>query len=124
MAKQYACVDCLGDDETLMQKTQCGPDLEVDRCLRCGGIWLDNGEFEKLAGLGPFYVDNLEAPTTAQAARNPDRQCPKCRKSLKIMRYDKMPEVEFDVCPTCGGLWCDAGELKAVSVHYHAQEEK
>jgi uncharacterized protein len=120
MAKQYPCVDCLGEDETLMEKTQCGPGLEVDRCPRCGGLWLDHGEFEKLAALDPFYVDNLETPIAPRDTRNPDRTCPLCRTHLKIMRYDKMPDIEFDVCPRCGGLWCDAGELKAVSAHYHS----
>jgi Zn-finger nucleic acid-binding protein len=120
MAKQYPCVDCMGDDEILMQKTQCGPDLEVDRCPRCGGIWLDNGELETLAALGPFYTENLETPVASRAERNPDRHCPKCKKPLEIMRYDKMPEIEFDVCPKCGGLWCDAGELKAVCSKYHS----
>ncbi len=119
MEKQYPCVGCLVQDELPMQKIRCGPDLEVDRCRRCGGIWLDCGEFEKLIELGSFYVDNLEAPAEAEPEINPERLCPKCRVRLKVMRYDKMPEVEVDVCPKCGGLWCDAGELKAVSEKYH-----
>ncbi|MFI5322212.1 MAG: zf-TFIIB domain-containing protein [Thermodesulfobacteriota bacterium] len=24
--------------------------IRIDRCSRCGGVWLDNGELEKLAG--------------------------------------------------------------------------
>jgi len=25
-------------------------DIEVDSCLRCGGVWLDGGELQKLIG--------------------------------------------------------------------------
>jgi Zn-finger nucleic acid-binding protein len=24
--------------------------IRIDRCSNCGGVWLDNGELEKLAG--------------------------------------------------------------------------
>jgi Zn-finger nucleic acid-binding protein len=119
MAKQYPCVGCLVQDEIPMQKIRCGPDLEVDRCRRCGGIWLDCGEFEKLIELGSFYIGHLDEPAEAEPEINPERKCPKCRVRLKVMRYEKMPEVEVDVCPQCGGLWCDAGELKAISAKYH-----
>ncbi|HSC34232.1 MAG TPA: zf-TFIIB domain-containing protein [Thermodesulfobacteriota bacterium] len=26
--------------------------ISIDRCSTCGGVWLDNGELEKLAGAG------------------------------------------------------------------------
>lgn len=39
------CPTCGGQLEALMFKG-----VEIDRCLSCGGVWLDEGELEKLAG--------------------------------------------------------------------------
>ncbi|HEQ71512.1 MAG TPA: hypothetical protein ENN69_03405 [Spirochaetia bacterium] len=118
MAKQLNCVDCALHYEVPMMKTTCGPDLVVDRCARCGGIWLDSGEFETLVKLGAFYITHLDKPAETEAERNPERKCPKCKVPLSIMKYEKMPDVELDVCPKCGGLWCDAGELKTIGEAY------
>lgn len=39
------------------------------------------------------------------------KQCPQCRhKALKITRYQ---DQEIDVCPSCRGLWFEAGEFDA-----------
>ncbi len=45
-------------DICYMKCPKCGGDLhevlfrgiKIDRCAACGGVWLDNGELEKLAG--------------------------------------------------------------------------
>jgi Zn-finger nucleic acid-binding protein len=35
--------------------------------------------------------------------------CPVCRKDALIVEYNK---IELDYCPTCQGVWFDAGELE------------
>ncbi len=49
-----------------MKCPKCGADLapklfqtvEIDRCTECGGVWLDPGELEKLAGhVSHFFGD-------------------------------------------------------------------
>ncbi len=37
--------------------------------------------------------------------------CPKCREPMFVMEYD---HVEIDVCPDCGGVWLDGGEMAAI----------
>ena len=37
--------------------------------------------------------------------------CPKCREPMFVMEYE---HVEMDVCPECGGVWLDGGELAAI----------
>jgi Zn-finger nucleic acid-binding protein len=114
MKKQMLCIDCVPHHEIPMVKTRCGPDLEVDRCPRCGGIWFDGGEFEKLIELGAFYISFLDGKAETAPENNPERRCPKCNVKLAVTKFPKMPEIEIDVCPQCQGLWCDAGELKAI----------
>jgi len=36
--------------------------------------------------------------------------CPVCNKALKTLEYEKQ---EVDLCPKCGGIWFDKGELLA-----------
>ncbi|MGD1119152.1 MAG: zf-TFIIB domain-containing protein [Dehalococcoidales bacterium] len=35
--------------------------------------------------------------------------CPVCKKVALIVEYDR---IELDYCPSCGGVWFDAGELE------------
>lgn len=37
--------------------------------------------------------------------------CPKCGQKLAAEGYSN---VEIDVCPSCKGVWLDAGELKTI----------
>lgn len=37
--------------------------------------------------------------------------CPKCGQPLAL---EKHGTVEMDVCPSCRGLWLDAGELETI----------
>ncbi len=39
------CPKCGGDLSVLMFRG-----IEIDKCKDCSGVWLDNGELEKLAG--------------------------------------------------------------------------
>lgn len=39
------------------------------------------------------------------------RVCPKCDTGLFVVHFK---DIEVDVCPTCRGVWLDAGELEAL----------
>jgi Zn-finger nucleic acid-binding protein len=42
--------------------------VEIDRCTKCGGIWLDHGEAEKLLSIGTHMVGQvIEEQRKAQA---------------------------------------------------------
>ena len=48
----------------------------------------------------------------AQAERKSHwMKCPKCGASLNETEYH---HVKVDVCPDCGGMWFDAGEIEMV----------
>jgi len=61
--------------------------VEVDMCTNCGGIWLDETEFEELLGT---------------------IRCPRCQ---QMMQLRELRGVEYDICPGCGSVWLDRGEL-------------
>jgi uncharacterized protein len=55
-----------------------------------------------------------QAQTRAERARLKElhwMHCPKCGQELVAERCDS---VEIDVCPSCKGIWLDAGELGAI----------
>jgi Zn-finger nucleic acid-binding protein len=89
-------------------------DVEIDHCVRCGGIWLDAGELELLLDarkadrlLGSFREDRT-------AAEQP-RKCPICGKKMaKIVVGTSQPALRIDECRRRHGLWFDRGELKQV----------
>lgn len=75
--------------------------VTVDRCVACGGIWLDVGE---LAELHP--PEGITA-----TIRGPSRLgCPVCRSPMGLVDFG---EVRADWCQSCG-LYFDAGEVERV----------
>ncbi len=79
-------------------KTQAVDDVEIDFCPKCGGVWLDEGEMERLAGLDPFASRRL-----------------KCSHCHTEMVTNVIHGVEIDVCPVCHTVWLDRGELEKLS---------
>ena len=47
-------------------------------------------------------------------------QCPKCNVPGFVVEYEG---VELDMCPDCGGIWFDRGELDLVLGHDHPVEK-
>jgi uncharacterized protein len=94
-------------DQTALTPTRLrlrGPEVEVDECSRCGGIFLDADEILHLSG------DHALNQQLRQGA--PDdhsgRQCPECHVR---MEHEYAKGVELEACPRCHGLWLDKGEL-------------
>ncbi len=69
-----------------MSPTQVGH-VELDMCMNCGGIWLDDKELDALVGT---------------------MRCPKCDIEMHVK---ELRGVEYDICPSCGSVWLDRGEL-------------
>jgi len=53
--------------EHFMHCPRCGMSLEeityrgiqIDRCFNCGGVWLDESEFDEIAGKEPSFIEEL-----------------------------------------------------------------
>lgn len=112
---------CPACGETLSKLVQA--DLTVDVCkTRCGGIWFDNYELEKVdeahESLGQPLLD-LSPHTAISSDQAAKRRCPKCPDSgMRRNFFSVQQQVEVDGCPTCGGIWLDASELASIRERY------
>lgn len=101
-------------DGTLMEKSTIAGTggVIVDRCAKCGAVWLDKNELERIiaAGaaekvdLGPFGKDKPNGPIAPL-------QCPRDWTVLTEVADSKQMHVLVMVCSDCGGKLLDAGEL-------------
>jgi len=107
----------------LMNCPQCGETMVselfgsawVEVCQSgCKGIWFDAGELAKLdargKGAGPALGEALGVPPTDRPAGR-TFECPLCSVAMGHYRHELAPEVEYDECPGCAGLFLRAGEL-------------
>ncbi|MDY6865932.1 MAG: zf-TFIIB domain-containing protein [Halobacteriota archaeon] len=86
-----------------------GPNIEIDICPKCSGIWLDHGELNKLLRdrkLTDYLTKHIGTKTNSKLV------CPKCG---ALMDIEKAEDVEIDVCLSCHGVWLDQGELGKLS---------
>ena len=81
-----------------------GPDIEVDRCPQCEGVWFDPGELSRAVGkrLGDYLTKHIGTKSDSQLV------CPRCG---GLMDLEYAEDVEVDACIKCGGAWLDADEL-------------
>jgi Zn-finger nucleic acid-binding protein len=117
-----------------MDKTRVGPrgELVLDACRRCGGIWFEFGEVQRLKRLEPQTlwdrVGLRDAPLVTQChechapldrsaaacptcARPNTIACPVCDRTLEVHTHDG---VRLDACRVCKGVWFDHVELAAI----------
>ncbi|HOK89034.1 MAG TPA: zf-TFIIB domain-containing protein [Candidatus Hydrogenedentes bacterium] len=86
--------------------------VEVDWCARCGGVWLDAGEFALLES-----VHGVVPPPPVALHRESARRCPACNGKMTLVRRvipGSDTSVTVDVCVKGHGEWYDAGELESL----------
>lgn len=89
-------------------------DLQADRCLACGGVWLDAREKEILLAT-PGAARTVDTRTNAPRPRATSAEplkCPRDNSQLIVMSDPAQPHVRYESCTVCGGSFFDAGELK------------
>jgi Zn-finger nucleic acid-binding protein len=89
--------------------------VEVDRCLSCGGLWLDVMERDKLLEAGAAALVDTVMPRQANAPKDRTTKCPRDRSSLIHMVARPQSHISYESCTVCGGVFFDAGELKDLS---------
>ena len=131
LAHRLPCPVCLG---VAMEKVMVGntPQVEVDLCRRCGGIWLERGEVQQLRNhphrtsvvrldigappqLGQCH--NCHAPLNRDAGQCPAcghanvLDCPHCARGMQVIWRGPL---RLDICTHCQGTWFDRHELEAL----------
>ena len=88
-------------------------DTEVDRCVRCGGLWFDALEEEEIRGrTGSEAIDT--GPTWQAPMHNvqPKVFCPVDGTLMLRMVDVAQPDIWMECCPVCHGTFLDAGEFR------------
>lgn len=83
-----------------------GPNINIDVCPKCGGIWLDHSELKKLLKdkkISDYLTKDIGTQSKSKLI------CPRCGGLMDLERAD---EIEVDVCLNCNGVWLDQGELE------------
>jgi Zn-finger nucleic acid-binding protein len=94
--------------------------VEIDRCLRCGGTWLDTGELELLGVREGIEAGRLtEAVARGRKGRLGERRCARCRGRLREVLVEGVP---IDCCPRGDGFWFDAQEAERVLAAFRTGE--
>jgi uncharacterized protein len=93
-------------------------DIEVDRCVRCGGLWFDVLEHEELRGR--TGSESIDTGPRWQAAMH-DVQgkvfCPTDGTLMLRMVNAAQPHIWVESCPVCHGTFFDAGEFTDFKEH-------
>lgn len=100
--------------------------IALNECPACGGIWLEDGELNRVLKSGSDITTGLENRVQPSGEivtkRDLNRACPKCNIHLDRYRYNYSSPVELDSCHKCNGVWIDDGELFAI-LDFNQNEE-
>jgi Zn-finger nucleic acid-binding protein len=98
--------------------------VEIERCVACGGTWLDAGELARILDLGGADTEAWQrALENARVGGKTRRRCPRCPRKLQEIRVGTEPSVALDRCPWGDGLWFDRGEMETVIRSHTAGRE-
>ncbi|MFS1424092.1 zf-TFIIB domain-containing protein [Shewanella sp. 10N.286.48.B5] len=90
--------------------------IAVDISQACGGVFFDNHELahfdEQHEKRGTVLIDHLAQFSPPALDYSKRINCPKCTDIVMARQfYSPKHQIEIDICPGCGGIWFDYGEL-------------
>jgi len=88
---------------------------EYDLCPRCGGLWLDRGEFRLLTRESDVYKENFKDEYLREPLKDPVEyiSCVRCGKFMNRKNFGKISGVVIDECGK-HGVWLDRGEIEKI----------
>ena len=85
----------------------------VDRCTTCKGLWFDMLEHKDVKGKEAAQaLDVGDAKTGKAFNKQVDVKCPLDGQRMTRMTALGQPHIHFEQCPTCHGVFFDAGEFR------------
>lgn len=111
-----SALTCPGCRTPLATSTLSG--LTLDQCPACGGLWVAQQVFEKIAAdreQRGLVLTSLPGPASSPVTLAPVRYrpCPHCARLMNRLNYARISGVVLDVCKD-HGLWFDQDELRQV----------
>jgi len=97
--------------------------VEIDHCIACKGIWLDEGELELLLEETAAKDEFLSSFELDKETGEKSRKCPICLKRMEKVLYGAEGRVRVDKCRRNHGIWFDRGELEDIISEASGVEE-
>lgn len=106
--------------------------MTYDVCDKCGGMWLDKGELDKIAAQTPGSIEvcsvemlHEELKITPHAYEPFPPKCLRCPKQTMVkMHFMGEARLLLDYCEKCGGIWVDGGELTKINQYIQWFDKK
>ena len=91
--------------------------IEIDRCIRCRGIWFDPQEQKELKEVrGVHKVDTGHRAIGEHYNQQRDIRCPRCHIDMEeALQQRGRVHINYESCPVCGGSYFDAGEFRSLA---------
>lgn len=91
-------------------------DFQLDKCVSCEGLWIEQQEFNVLTSEFDVYRDDKSNPNF-QRQPLPKSEgylpCACCEKQMVRKNFKSISGVLIDICISCG-IWLDKGELAQI----------
>jgi len=92
--------------------------VEIDRCTGCHGLWFDALEKDDLLAMkGAESIDIGAEQVESRYRDMRDVQCPVCHQDMIPMVDKDQFHIKYESCPTCFGIFFDAGEFSDLKDH-------
>jgi len=89
----------------------------IDRCEKCNGAFFDRGELEAIIQtVEVFESINLEENEIESIPTTEMQRELCCPADGELMVKQEIVGVIVDICPHCGGIWLDRGEIIALKI--------
>lgn len=130
MVDTYKTINCpaCGKEMKKIFITELG--INIDICTEgCGGIYLDNREYQKLDEQHEHVdqiIQDIENADFSHVKVDEDaiRVCPACGANMVKNPSSVKGEVIIDECYACGGKFLDHGELTKIREEFPTEKER
>lgn len=90
-------------------------EFSYDVCEKCGSLWLDAGELDKMAFQVQGSIEFCSDEEEEKRAGDSLRKCPRCEDAvLARVKFLRETDIVLGHCRNCGGFWLDGGELNLI----------
>lgn len=92
--------------------------IVIDRCTHCQGIWFDMLEHEDLKKIKGSEVIDIGDHELGEKYNHLDKiNCPLCSIPMASMVNIFQPNIKYESCTKCFGIFFDAGEFTDYKNH-------
>ncbi|MEZ7891070.1 MAG: zf-TFIIB domain-containing protein [Candidatus Wallbacteria bacterium] len=100
--------------------------VQIDQCVKCGGIFLDDKELKRIAAdfdaKGKKIIALKKQPKADVAVEKPVN-CIRCRGCMDRVNFNYTSGIYIDFCPDCSSMWLDNGELEKIAAFMKENEK-